>query len=181
MQGVALFGHRFAQRCGHGEKRKNFHDTQRSPIFIQFADCVSQLLHQFPTEFEFNEFLLSELVEHIYSCRFGTFLLNNDGERTKSKLSMRTQSLWSFLLHDRLRQCYINKSYRPQPLPKPATDKTKFGYPARNIQPSPFFSLVLFCRLFTRLMMHDDHDGAAWRVCVSTSLFFSFPGRHGSL
>jgi len=66
------FGHRFAQRCGHGDKRNNFQDSQRSPIFIQFVDCCFQLIRQFHQEFEFNVLFLSDLIDQVQSCRFGT-------------------------------------------------------------------------------------------------------------
>jgi len=36
------FGHKFADRCGHS----NSDDEETSPIFIQFLDCVWQLLVQ---------------------------------------------------------------------------------------------------------------------------------------
>ena len=51
------FGHQFARRCGTrvGTDRKNHGDRQRSPVFLQFLDCVWQLLQQFPSEFEFAE------------------------------------------------------------------------------------------------------------------------------
>uniref|UniRef100_A0A7N4NTB8 Myotubularin n=1 Tax=Sarcophilus harrisii TaxID=9305 RepID=A0A7N4NTB8_SARHA len=38
------FGHKFASRIGHGEK--NYADTDRSPIFLQFMDCVWQMSKQ---------------------------------------------------------------------------------------------------------------------------------------
>lgn len=34
------FGHKFAQRLGHGDK--NYIDEQRAPVFLQFIDCVYQ-------------------------------------------------------------------------------------------------------------------------------------------
>ncbi|XP_061903892.1 myotubularin-related protein 2-like isoform X2 [Entelurus aequoreus] len=40
------FGHRFQLRIGHGDK--NHTDADRSPVFIQFIDCVWQLTHQLP-------------------------------------------------------------------------------------------------------------------------------------
>ncbi|ETI38211.1 hypothetical protein, variant [Phytophthora nicotianae P10297] len=42
------FGHPFHIRHSHGEKA----DTQESPIFIQFLDCVSQLVRIYPSYFE---------------------------------------------------------------------------------------------------------------------------------
>lgn len=69
------FGHKFAQRLGHGDD--NHSDNQRSPTFLQWIDCVFQLTRQFPTAFEFNEALLILLIDCCYSCLFGTFLCNS--------------------------------------------------------------------------------------------------------
>lgn len=66
------YGHKFGQRFGH--TNPNFEDEQRAPIFIQFIDCVYQLIKQFPTAFEFNEDLLLEVVDACRDCRFGTFV-----------------------------------------------------------------------------------------------------------
>ncbi len=67
------FGHPFHTRCGHGEGKneQGGDEGQLSPIFIQFLDCVFQLVNQFPDYFEFNARYLLLLSEHIYSCRFG--------------------------------------------------------------------------------------------------------------
>lgn len=35
------FGHKFAQRIGHGDDRHS--DADRSPVFLQFIDCVWQV------------------------------------------------------------------------------------------------------------------------------------------
>lgn len=39
------------------------------------------LSFQFPTAFEFNERLLLTILDHLYSCRFGTFLYNCESAR----------------------------------------------------------------------------------------------------
>ncbi|KAH9389114.1 Myotubularin- protein 2 [Tyrophagus putrescentiae] len=44
------FGHKFAQRIGHCEDKPN--DDNRSPVFLQWLDCVWQLTKQFPTAFD---------------------------------------------------------------------------------------------------------------------------------
>ncbi|KAG9478419.1 hypothetical protein GDO78_013438, partial [Eleutherodactylus coqui] len=75
------FGHKFGSRIGHGDK--NHADADRSPIFLQFIDCVWQMSKQFPTAFEFNEHFLITILDHLYSCRFGSFLYNCESVREK--------------------------------------------------------------------------------------------------
>ncbi|XP_018959785.2 myotubularin-related protein 2 isoform X2 [Cyprinus carpio] len=89
------FGHRFQQRVGHGDK--NHTDADRSPIFLQFIDCVWQMTRQFPAAFEFNEYFLITILDHLYSCLFGTFLCNSEQQRLKEEVPKRTVSLWSFV------------------------------------------------------------------------------------
>ncbi|XP_063102603.1 myotubularin-related protein 1 isoform X12 [Cavia porcellus] len=89
------FGHRFALRVGHGDD--NHADADRSPIFLQFIDCVWQMTRQFPSAFEFNELFLITILDHLYSCLFGTFLCNCEQERVKEDLSSKTVSLWSYI------------------------------------------------------------------------------------
>jgi myotubularin-related protein 1/2 len=91
-------GHKFEQRIGHGDD--HFQDQERSPIFVQFIDCVYQLTKQFPRSFEFNENYLITILQHVYSCRFGTFLLNCESQRIKEKIMTKTISLWSFINED---------------------------------------------------------------------------------
>jgi hypothetical protein len=96
------FGHKFAQRHGHGTFSPKFKDTQRAPIFLQFVDCCWQLMQQFPTSFELNERALLSVVDACYSCLFGTFLCNTDQERrVLYKVADGTVSLWSYLLNNR--------------------------------------------------------------------------------
>ena len=66
------YGHMFKIRLGHFDKK------EESPIFLQFLDCVHQLVHQFPLEFEFNSKFLEEIAFHSYTCLFGTFLCDNE-------------------------------------------------------------------------------------------------------
>ena len=66
--------------------RANYRDKDRSPVFIQFLDCVWQLLKQKPKHFEFNEIFLHVLLHHVYSCRYGTFLFNNERERVEKNI-----------------------------------------------------------------------------------------------
>lgn len=101
------FGHKFGSRIGHGDK--NHADADRSPIFLQFIDCVWQMSKQFPTAFEFNEHFLITILDHLYSCRFGSFLYNCESVREKEKLREKTQSLWSWVNSEKSK--YINPFY----------------------------------------------------------------------
>uniref|UniRef100_A0A8C0LJ76 phosphatidylinositol-3,5-bisphosphate 3-phosphatase n=1 Tax=Canis lupus dingo TaxID=286419 RepID=A0A8C0LJ76_CANLU len=89
------FGHRFALRVGHGND--NHADADRSPIFLQFIDCVWQMTRQFPSAFEFNELFLITILDHLYSCLFGTFLCNCEQQRFKEDVYTKTISLWSYV------------------------------------------------------------------------------------
>uniref|UniRef100_A0A8C5E9X6 Myotubularin n=1 Tax=Gouania willdenowi TaxID=441366 RepID=A0A8C5E9X6_GOUWI len=104
------FGHKFASRIGHGDK--NHADQDRSPIFVQFIDCVWQMTKQFPTAFEFNESLLLEILNHLYSCRFGTFLYNCESARDLHDLRSKTVSLWSLV--NSKSEIYLNPFYSPE-------------------------------------------------------------------
>uniref|UniRef100_A0A6P7GL31 phosphatidylinositol-3,5-bisphosphate 3-phosphatase n=1 Tax=Diabrotica virgifera virgifera TaxID=50390 RepID=A0A6P7GL31_DIAVI len=82
------------KRVGHGDDHHS--DADRSPIFLQFIDCVWQVTQQFPNAFEFNESFLITILDHLYSCRFGTFLFNSERERVVEKVKEHTISLWSY-------------------------------------------------------------------------------------
>eukprot|EP00048_Salpingoeca_helianthica_P024370 m.31868 g.31868 ORF g.31868 m.31868 type:complete len:845 (-) comp9348_c1_seq1:30-2564(-) len=97
------FGHRFTDRLGI--------DTQRSPVFLQFLDCVWQILQQFPSAFEFNSAFLVALADHHQSAWFGTFLLNCDHERRMHRLSTTTSSVWAYM--ETQREHHRNLTYRP--------------------------------------------------------------------
>lgn len=89
------FGHKFVHRIGHGDDKHQ--DSDRSPVFLQFIDCVWQMTNQFPSAFEFNENFLITILDHLYSCLFGTFLCNSEKERHKEDLKNKTVSLWSYI------------------------------------------------------------------------------------
>lgn len=98
-----LGGHPFLQRCGHlkrcGKDEKE--ETAESPVFLHFLDCVYQLTHQFPSEFEFSEPYLFGLLDTMNACMFDTFLFDSEQQREehcKSELgSVPVASLWDFL------------------------------------------------------------------------------------
>ncbi|KAJ3589277.1 hypothetical protein NHX12_010122, partial [Muraenolepis orangiensis] len=89
------YGHKFGDRCGHQENADDV--SEQCPVFLQWLDCVHQLIKQFPCLFEFNEAFLVKLVQHTYSCLYGTFLCNNARERDARNIFKRTCSIWSLL------------------------------------------------------------------------------------
>ncbi|NXI55828.1 MTMR9 protein, partial [Chloroceryle aenea] len=89
-------GHPFQQRCAQSAY-SNSKQKWEAPVFLLFLDCVWQILRQFPCSFEFNEQFLIMLFEHSYASQFGTFLGNNENERSKLKLPQKTMSLWSWV------------------------------------------------------------------------------------
>jgi len=101
-------GHKFAKRYGHGDKHHD--DKDRSPIFLQFIDCVWQLKQQFPTCFEFNQLFLATVMDAVYSCLYGTFLFNSQKEREKAQVKAKTMSLWTFI--DLEKPKYVDRSFR---------------------------------------------------------------------
>jgi len=46
------FGHKFADRCGNWDATEDLYE--RCPIFLQWLDCVHQIIIQYEDYFEFN-------------------------------------------------------------------------------------------------------------------------------
>ncbi|KAI1309318.1 hypothetical protein EDD11_004101 [Mortierella claussenii] len=137
------FGYKFMDRCGHLSNDKNFvalsatnaaantfanvqskfynnkHIRETSPVFQQFLDCVFQIMHQNPTRFEFNEYFLTQLHYHVYSCQFGNFLFNCERERRHFMATTKCASVWDFINSDK--DVYLSKVYQP------STDKVRGG------------------------------------------------------
>ncbi|KAK1419665.1 hypothetical protein QVD17_28909 [Tagetes erecta] len=68
-----------------------------SPIFLQWVDCVSQLLRMYPFAFEFSSAYLVDFLDCTLSCRFGNFLCNSEKEREQYGVSGACGCLWMYL------------------------------------------------------------------------------------
>jgi myotubularin-related protein 5/13 len=75
------FGHPFTKRNNQLLGSALKHDL--SPIFLQFLDCIHQVLTQCPSSFEFNDCFLKTVAFHYSSSRFHTFCLNCENERVE--------------------------------------------------------------------------------------------------
>lgn len=121
------FGHKFADRCDQldGDLK------EVSPIFTQFLESVWQLTEQFPQAFQFSEWFLIQIHEHVHSCQFGNFLGNSQRQREKLQLKERTYSLWAHLLSEQ--QNFLNPLYSPSfaeshPVLEPSTQAWHFKF-----------------------------------------------------
>ena len=88
------FGHKFADRCLVASDT----NSEWSPIFMQFLDCVYQMYAQYPTHFEFSSKLLVFLCDETYAGRFGTFMCNSEKERLDQRLHVKTISVWTYVM-----------------------------------------------------------------------------------
>ena len=108
------FGHQFRYRNGlyaPKDSPKVMNDNQFSPIFLQWLDCLYQLMDQNYTKFQFNFNLLSFLAEEIFAGKYGTFLFNNDKERQQYDEENRTVSIWNYIKENE--ELFINNIYNP--------------------------------------------------------------------
>ncbi len=101
------FGHKFSSRLGLlGPKSSD----ETSPVFLQWLDCVWQLLRQKPHEFQFNETLLFDLAATLQATLFGTFLADTAKERAE-RWQMCTQSFWSHINSRSAQQQYLQSGF----------------------------------------------------------------------
>ena len=99
------FGHQFRYRNGFYSTKDTpsniCKENQFSPIFIQWLDCVYQLMQQNLDKFEFNENLLIFIAEQIYEGKYGNFLFNNEKERQEFNMREKTENIWSYVMENR--------------------------------------------------------------------------------
>jgi hypothetical protein len=70
-------------------------EDQRAPIFLQWLDCLHQLISQFPNAFEFNLELLLFLALNYNTNLYGTFIYNCEMERFEKDAKNKTVSIWT--------------------------------------------------------------------------------------
>ncbi|XP_055628584.1 myotubularin-related protein 10 isoform X2 [Toxorhynchites rutilus septentrionalis] len=106
-------GHPFSDRLGHVYHPNS---NERSPLFLLFLDCVWQLLHQFPEEFEFSETFLTSLWDSVFLPIFDTFQFNSETERQMAQLNdriiLRPVWDWGEQFSDKDISLFTNPLYR---------------------------------------------------------------------
>ena len=100
------FGHQFRLRNGYCPKEKR---NEFSPIFLQWLDCIYQIIEQNCSKFEFNINLLTFIAERLYCGKYGTFLFNSEKERVENNAKEKTISIWNEIL-DRKEE-FLNPIY----------------------------------------------------------------------
>ncbi|CAG8435446.1 9144_t:CDS:2 [Ambispora gerdemannii] len=92
-----------------------------APVFLLFLTCVHLIVKQFPSAFEYNDFLLLCLARAgAGNSPFGDFLCNSECERDYLRLRERTTSIWGWVKERK--QWFRNAGYqRPR-----KEDKTRY-------------------------------------------------------
>ncbi|KAI1231196.1 hypothetical protein IHE44_0008133 [Lamprotornis superbus] len=140
-------GHPFHLRCARSAS-SHARGKQEAPLFLLFLDCVWQLSRQFPFSLEFGEQLLLTLFDNAYASCYGTFLCNNEKERSLCKVKESTHSLWAWLNQPEEKPKYLNPLYSHNPL---------VIWP--SVEPQ---SIQLWQGLFLRWIRPSQHLDEAW-------------------
>ena len=74
-------GHRFLERLGIMGMRES---EVESPVFLHFLDCVWQLCRQFPSQFEFSEIYLTNIIDATHLGLFETFVFTSEHHRIRT-------------------------------------------------------------------------------------------------
>ena len=72
---------------------------------LQKSPHLKKVMQQFPDAFEFNEYLLYVVLDHLYSCLFGTFLYNSDKERKDNNVRRNIVSEITSLMNTHYPRC----------------------------------------------------------------------------
>ncbi|KAH9704329.1 phosphatidylinositol-3-phosphatase myotubularin-1 [Citrus sinensis] len=101
------------QASGSSHAHNNY-----SPIFLQWVDCVSQLMRMYPFAFEFSSAFLVDFLDCVLSCRFGNFLCNSEKERQQCVVAEACGYLWAYLadLRSSAGSCHVHYNLFYDPL-----------------------------------------------------------------
>lgn len=116
--------HPFQRRLGHVYSAQpaggnaELLESEQSPVFLLFLDCVWQLLQQFPDEFEFTQTYLTTLWDSCFMPIFDTFQFDTQAQRLKavrdSQLVLRPVWDWGEQFSDKDKMFFSNPLYQRQ-------------------------------------------------------------------
>lgn len=78
-----------------GFEREKTHEE--SPIFIQFLECVSQLITAHPHCFEFSSFYLARIAYEAFTAKYNNFFFNDEELKKRYENILKTQNIWKHL------------------------------------------------------------------------------------
>jgi hypothetical protein len=96
------FGHKFHTRL-------HSNANQTGPVFIQFMDCVYQMMQQFPDKFQFTQDLLIFIIDHAFSGWFFTFLTDSEKNRRDAKNESTSRCVFQVIFE--IQEYFLNKIY----------------------------------------------------------------------
>ncbi|XP_039133486.1 LOW QUALITY PROTEIN: phosphatidylinositol-3-phosphatase myotubularin-1-like [Dioscorea cayenensis subsp. rotundata] len=116
-----------------------------SPIFLQWIDCVAQLLRVYPCAFEFSSVFLVDFLDCVLSCRFGNFFCNSEKERQQSGIFDACGCIWMYLAS--IREAGGSSHVHRNPFYNQATHDCPLLPPAAALAPTlwPQFHLRWAC------------------------------------
>lgn len=115
--------HPFQRRLGHvcvsgGGGSSEQSDSEQSPVFLLFLDCVWQLLQQFPDEFEFSQTYLTTLWDSCFMPIFDTFQFDSQAQRARAvsegRLVLRPVWDWGEQFSEKDKMFFSNPLYQRQ-------------------------------------------------------------------
>lgn len=134
------FGHKFQQRMYTSS------NGEAAPIFVQFLDCVHQVMNQFPAKFEFNQKLLVILARACIENVFEEFNFDNTEQYLQYYKNPHTQDpsnqlcIWPYI-YASVDQ-YLNPGYELQQelsaLPPTPNARTQYFSTLRGGDPLDF-------------------------------------------
>ena len=148
------FGHQFRYRNGF-YMTKDHSEDERAPIFLQWLDCVHQLVLQFPHMFEFNNELLVFIAYHINSCLYGTFLFNSECDRVEKYARNKTVSIWSDVMENF--ESFVNPFYENS-----LSENVKYLLP--NF---PFYKIRLWEEYYLKYLHFNNNCGKYYTIDVN--------------
>eukprot|EP01133_Synstelium_polycarpum_P006574 gene6574-7630_t len=130
-----------------------FKANSQGPVgFVLFCDAVIQLIHQYPTDFEFNEAAILFLCEQSFNGRYGTFLIQNHKDSESLNLHNTTKPVWSALSASIDR--YLNPFYKA------------YSLSALPIKQFNYDNLYFWSEFYTRWTTAPTRTGAMRSVKV---------------